>query len=33
VLTLRLANFTDGDECQHRKDGKSYHHRAGFFIP
>jgi hypothetical protein len=23
LLTLRLANFTDGNECQHRKDGVS----------
>src|ERR1700690_1578764 len=27
-LTHRLSNFADGNECEHRKDGKSYHHRA-----
>jgi hypothetical protein len=28
LLTLRPANFADGNECQHGKDRKSYHHRA-----
>jgi hypothetical protein len=28
MLTLRLANFADGNEHQHSKDRKSYHHRA-----
>ena len=27
-LAHRLANFADGNEREHGKDGKSYHHRA-----
>jgi hypothetical protein len=33
TIGVRLANFADGNECQHGKDRKSYYHRATPSIP